>query len=174
MMSRIAASTWRWAWRLFLGWSRVDLAPVPLRARGRWAVVATAMPAVVRARYVRPVVRLLSARSPSWVVIGRLSPASPYWYRIPSEAAAEHVRLRFDIWPVNVGDHVRIQGSRLTAIGYAGETFCEIIFIQANGEVEPDPHSPHTQRAWAAYRRQSAAQSGRSDSTTNAMAPEPK
>lgn len=66
-------------------------------------------------------------------------------------AAAEHVRLRFDIWPIGVGDHVRLERGRLTAMGYATPTFTEIIFVLPNGEPEQDPKSPEMAKAWTAY-----------------------
>jgi hypothetical protein len=73
------------------------------------------------------------------------------WYRIPSRAAAEHVRLRFEIWPIEVGDHVRLQAGRLTAVGYATPNFTEIVFVQPDGELETEPRSREMARAWARY-----------------------
>lgn len=90
-------------------------------------------------------------QSPAWLVTLRLQRRTHDWYRVPSLAAAERVRLRFDFWPIEVGDHVRIVRGRLTAIGCAGQMFSEIIFVQPNGEPEPDPHSPEMSKAWAAY-----------------------
>lgn len=88
---------------------------------------------------------------PEWIVASRLQRRTHGWYRIPGRAAAEHVRLRFDIWPIDVGDHVRLQDGRLTAVGYATPTFSEIIIVLPNGELEPDPHSPEMGRARATY-----------------------
>lgn len=95
--------------------------------------------------------RRLLSRSPPWVVTMRLQRRTHDWYRVPSLAAAEHVTLRFDIWPIEVGDHVRIEGGRMTAVGYSTTTFSEIIFVQPSGELEPDPHSREMSRAWAAF-----------------------
>jgi hypothetical protein len=142
---------WFWAWRLFAGWSRLDVDPSSLTAFERWSVVATTMPAVVRSRYLKPVRRWLLARTPAWIVARRLQQRTHRWYRVPSEEAADHVRLRFDIWPIEVGDHVRLQQGRLTAVGYSTATFSEIIFVLPNGEIEPDPGSSEMNRAWAAY-----------------------
>ena len=50
-----------------------------------------------------------------------------------------------------VGDHVRLQHGRLTAVGYATPNFTEIIFLLPNGDLEPDPNSPEMDRAWATY-----------------------
>jgi hypothetical protein len=73
------------------------------------------------------------------------------WYRVPDQEAADHVRLRFNIWPIEVGDHIRLRHGRLTAVGYATPTFTEVIFVLPTGELEPDPDSPEMDRAWAAY-----------------------
>ena len=148
---RALAWTWLWAWRLFAGWSRLDVDPRSLAAGERWSVVATTMPAVVRSRYLRPVRRWLLSRTPAWIVARRLQKRTQGWYRVPSRAAAEHVRLRFDIWPIEVDDYVRLQHGRLTAVGYACPTFTEVIFVLPTGELEPDPNSPEMDRAWAAY-----------------------
>jgi hypothetical protein len=93
----------------------------------------------------------LLTRTPAWIVALRLQRRVHGWYRVPNHAAAELVQLRFDIWPVDIGDHVRLEHGRLTAVGYATPTFTEIIFVQPNGELEPDPHSDEMARAWAAY-----------------------
>jgi hypothetical protein len=93
----------------------------------------------------------LLARTPAWIVARRLQQRSHGWYCIPGRAAAELVSLRFDIWPIDVGDHVRLQHGRLTAVGYATPSFSEIILVQPNGELEHDPDSPEMDRAWAAY-----------------------
>ena len=139
------------AWRLFLHWGRIDLDTESLTAGERWSVVATVVPAVVRSRYLRPVRLWLLARTPAWIVARRLDGRVHGWYRIPSGAAAEHVRLRFEIWPIHIGDHVRLRERRLTAVAYATPTFTEIIFIEPNGELEPDPKRPEIARAWATY-----------------------
>ncbi len=117
----------------------------------RWSVVLVTVPAVIRARYLRPIRTWILSRSPAWLVTSRLQRRAHGWYQVPGPAAADHVRLRFDIWPIFVGDHVRIQRGRLTAIGYSADTFSEIIFVQADGELEPDPDSPEMSRAWAAF-----------------------
>jgi hypothetical protein len=65
--------------------------------------------------------------------------------------AAEHVRVRFDIWPVDVGDHVRLENGRLTGVGYATPHFTEVIFVLANGELEPDTRSSAAESAWVRY-----------------------
>lgn len=95
--------------------------------------------------------RWLLARTPPWIVTWRLQRRVHGWYRIPTRVAADHVRLRFDIWPIEVGDHIRIERGRLTAVGYTTSTFSEIILVLPNGEIEPDPSSAHTAKAWAAY-----------------------
>lgn len=61
------------------------------------------------------------------------------------------MRLRFDIWPIEVGDHVRIERGQLTAMAYSTANFSEIIFVLPNGEIEPDPRSLEMARAWANY-----------------------
>ena len=144
------SQTWLWAWRLFAEWSRLDIDPRPLTAGERWSVVATTMLAVVRSRYLRPVRRWLLARTPAWIVARRLQRRTHGWYCVPSQEAADHVRLRFDIWPIEVGDHIRLEHGRLTAVGYATPTFTEIIFVLPTGELEPDPDRPEMDRAWAA------------------------
>jgi len=138
---------WLWAWRLFAGWSRLDVDPRSLTAGERWSVVATVVRSVARSRYLRPARLWVLARTPAWIVAHRLQQRTHGWYRIPGRAEAEHVRLRFHIWPVEVGDHVRLQHGRLTAVAYANPTFTEIIFVQPNGEIEPDPDSPEMRTA---------------------------
>ena len=143
--------TWAWAWNLFAQWSQLDLDLGALGARERWTVVSAVVPAVMKGRYLRPARLWLLARTPPWIVTWRLQRRVHGWYRIPTRAAAEHVRLRFDIWPIEVGDHIRIERGRLTAVGYTTSEFSEIIFVMPNGEIEPDPRSPEMARAWAAY-----------------------
>ena len=104
---------------------------------------------VVRTRYLRPARLWFLAQVPAWLVVRRLQQRAHGWYRIPSAAAAEHVRLCFEIWPIDIGDHVRIERGRLTAVGYATATFTEIIFVQPDGELEPDPRGPAMGRLWA-------------------------
>lgn len=138
-------------WQLFARWCRLDLDYSSLSAGERWSVVTATLKAMVRSRLLRPVRLRLLAHVPVWVVAKRLQRRSHGWYRVPSAAAAEHVRLRFYIWPIEVGDHVRIQNGRLAAVGYATPTFSEIIFVLPNGELEPDPRSPETAKARVAY-----------------------
>ena len=138
-------------WRLVARWSRLDLDYGSLTAGERWSVVAATMQALVRSRLLRPVRLRLLAHMPVWVVAGRLQKCSHGWHRVPTSAVAEHVRLRFDIWPIEVGDHVRLQNGRLTAIGYGTRHFTEVIFILPEGEFEPDPRSPEMARAWAQF-----------------------
>jgi hypothetical protein len=90
---------------------------------------------------------------PAWTVVIRLHRRTSGWYRIPSARAAEHVRLRLDMWPLNPGDHVRIERGRLTAVAYSTSDWSEIIYIGPDGEVEPDPRSPEMSGAWRAYWR---------------------
>lgn len=59
--------------------------------------------------------------------------------------------MRFSIWPLDIGDHVRIERGRVMAIGYAGKNFTEIIFVLPDGELEADPCSPEMATAWAVY-----------------------
>lgn len=141
----------QWAWRLFTGWSRLELDARQLMPRERWSVVAATVPAVLRNRYVRPAMRWFLARVPAWVVAGRLQQCGHHWYRIPNRKAAEHVRLRFDVYPIDIGDYVRIEHGRATAVGYAGTDWSEIIYILPGGAFEPDPKSPAMAKAWAAY-----------------------
>lgn len=129
-------------WRVFLRWARLDLGDRNLTARERWSVVAAAVPAVIRTRYGRPARAWLLEKTPAWIVTSRLEARTHSWYRVPTLAAAELVRVRFDFWPVKVGDHVRIQACRMTAIAYTGRTSSEIIYILPNGEPEPDPVRP--------------------------------
>jgi hypothetical protein len=117
----------------------------------RFSVVATTTQAFVRIRIVRPTLVWLLGHMPTWMVVSRLQNRSHGWYRVPSTSAAELVRLRFCIWPIEVGDHVRLQNGRLAAVGYATPNFTEIIFVLPNGELEPDPRSSEMTRAWAAY-----------------------
>lgn len=137
-------------WQAFLSWSRLDLNG-PLTASERWNVVQVAVSVGVEQRYVRPVFRWLQARAPAWTCVSRLEARPHDWYRIPNWAAALHVRQRFDVYPIDVGDHVQIRSGRVTAIGYAGPTFSEIIYVLPNGEPEPDPHSHETAKARVAY-----------------------
>lgn len=143
--------TWAWAWQIFARWTRLDLDPRSLTPGERWSVIAVTVPSVLRSRYLRPLRLWLLARTPAWIVARRLQKRTHGWYRIPSRAAAEHVRLRFDMWPMDVGDHVRFQDGRLTAVGYATPILTEIIYVLPNGELEPDPKSPYMPKAWAAY-----------------------
>jgi len=129
-------------WRAFLRWARLDFGGRKLTARERWSVVAAAVPAVIRTRYSRPARTWLLTKTPTWMVTRCLERHTHYWYRVPTLAAAELVRVRFDFWPVKVGDHVRIQAGRMTAIAYTGRTSSEIIYILPNGEPEPDPVGP--------------------------------
>lgn len=59
--------------------------------------------------------------------------------------------LRFDFYPLDAGDHVRIECGRLIAVGYAEREWSEVIYVTPDGQVEPDPHSPEMTRAWAAF-----------------------
>ncbi len=138
-------------WRLFAQWSRLDLDLESLTARERWAVVPTVVQAALKSRYMGPTRRWLLARTPAWIVGWRLNRRVHQWYRVPSRSAAEHVRLRFDIWPIEIGDHVRIERGRLIAMAYSTATFSEIIFVLPNGEVEPDVHSSEMAMAWAKF-----------------------
>jgi len=133
-------------------WSKIDLDPEPLTARERWSVVGAVLPAVIQSRYLRPARLWLLARTPSRLVALRLQRRVHGWYRVPTRAAAEHARLRFDIWPIDVGDHVRLEGGRLTAIAYSTANFSEIILVLPSGEIEPDPSSSEMARVWAAFR----------------------
>jgi hypothetical protein len=140
-----------WAWRLFYRWSGLDLDPRSLTAGERWSVASTVVPAVFRSRYLRPARQWMLARTPTWIVTQRLDRRMHGWYRIPCPASAEHVRLRFDMWPIEVGDHVRVQDGRLAAVGYATPTYSEIILLNPDGELEDQPKIPEMARAWAAY-----------------------
>lgn len=143
--------SWLWAWKAFARYSQLDLDPHKLTTKERWSVIGAASPELIRTRFLRPARLWLLTQIPAWVVASRLRKRSHGWYRIPSPAAVEQVRLRFDVWPIEVGDHVRIKSGRLTAIGYATPTFTEIIFVLPNGELEPDPSSSEMTRALAAY-----------------------
>jgi hypothetical protein len=140
------------AWQMFARWSKIDLDPELLDDRERWSVVRAVVLAVIRSRYLQPARFWLLACAPAWLVTRRLERRTRGWYRVPSRAAAEHVRLRFDMWPIDVGDHVRVEGGRLTAVGYATPNFTEIIFVLPDGELEPDPRSSEMSRALGAYR----------------------
>jgi hypothetical protein len=122
-------------WRLFARWSRLDLDLETLTARERWPVVLTVVPAVIKSRYLRPARLWLLARTPSRLVALRLHRRVHGWYRIPTKSGADHVQLHFDIWPIEVGDHVRIERGRLTAVAYSTAAFSEIIFVQPDGEL---------------------------------------
>jgi hypothetical protein len=139
------------AWKMLAGWSRIDLDTRSLPGRERWAVVRAVVPAVIKSRYLRPARLWLLAHTPSRLVALRLHRRVHGWYQVPTWSAAEHVRLRFDIWPIELGDHLRLEGGRLTAIAYSTAIFSEIIFVEPNGELEPDPISPEMDRAWAAH-----------------------
>ncbi len=143
---------WYWAWRLFAMWSRLDLDAKGMGAGERWAVVLTTLPAGLRAYYLRPARSWLLSKLPKWVCVIRLQRAGHDWYGITSQAAAEHVRLRFDIYPVDIDDLVRIHRDKVTAVAYAGSSWFEVVFLQPNGEIEPDPNVPATARARAATR----------------------
>lgn len=141
----------RSAWQLFVGWTGLDVDLDDVPADERWSFVLVTVPAVIRARNLRPMRTWILTQSPAWLVAVRLQRRTHHWYRVPSRAAAEHAELKFDFWPIGVGDHLRIMRGRLTAIGCAGKNFSEIIFVQPNGEPEPDPQSPEMSKAWAAY-----------------------
>ncbi len=138
-------------WQVLAAWSRIELDPELLTSRERWSVVRAVVLAVFKSRYIEPARRWLLAQTPAWIVAWRLNRRVHRWYRVPSRSAAEHVKLRFDIWPVEVGDHIRLQGGRLTAMAYSTATFSEIIFVLPNGEVEPDPTSAEIARAWTRF-----------------------
>lgn len=59
--------------------------------------------------------------------------------------------LRFDFYPLDAGDLVRIECGRLTAVGYAEREWSEVIYVARDGQVEPDPHSPEMTSAWATF-----------------------
>ena len=143
---------WLWAWRLLTRWSALDLDALKLTVGERWGVVAAVVPAALRALYVRPAIAWGLSNSPWWMVRARLEGAGNGWYRIPSRAAADHVRLRFDIYPIDAADHVRVDRGRLVAVGYVTKHWCEILMILPNGEIEPDPKIPGMAQAWSAYR----------------------
>lgn len=148
---KIVEQTWYRAWMAMADHCGLDLDPHSLSMLERWSVVAAILRAAFGHRRQRAR-RWLLARAPTWIVAQRLQRRTHGWHRVPTSAAAEHVRLRFDIWPIEIGDHVRIQTGRLTAVGYATPTFSEIIFVLPNGELEPDPASAEIARAWVAYR----------------------
>lgn len=148
----IPESTWLWAWRRIAAWSRLDLDPHALSARERWSVAIVVVSAVARSRYLRPLGLRFLALMPAWMVAMRLNRQVHGWYRIPSRTAAVHVQLRFHMWPLDAGDHVRIQNGRLTAVAYNGKEWSEIVFVMTDGQIEPDPKSPWMTKAWAAYR----------------------
>lgn len=143
--------TWVWAWHVFTRATGLDLDARSLSASERWNVIATAVPALVRSRVLRPVRLWLLARTPTRIVLLRLQRSVHGWHRTPNRSASEQVRLRFDIWPLETGDFVQVKDGRLTAIGRMTATFCEIIYISPNGELEADPKSPEMTKAWAAY-----------------------
>lgn len=147
----IPESTWLWAWHVFARATGLDLDARSLSASDRWNVIAAAVPALVRSRFLGPVRLWLLARTPTRIVLRRLQRNGHGWHRIPNSSAAERVRLRFDIWPLETGDFVQVKDGRLTAIGRMTATFCEIIYISPNGELEADPKSPEMIKAWAAY-----------------------
>lgn len=149
----VLEGSWLWTWRLFARWSQLDLDPLALTVVERWSVVAAAATATVRSRYIRPVTLWLQARTPAWIVGGLLERRVHSWYRIPNRRAAELVRQRFHIWPIDIGDHVRLERGQLTAVGYATPGFTEVIYVLPDGELEADPDSPEMRKAWAAYSR---------------------
>lgn len=109
------------------------------------------MPAVVRGRYLRPARLWAIAQAPVWILARRLDRRTHGWYRVPDRAAAEHVELRFKVWPIAVGDHLRVELGRPTAVAYAYKEWTEIIYLLQDGEPEPDPKVPEMAKAWAAY-----------------------
>lgn len=141
----------RWIWKLFAKCVGLDLDYRSLPSGERWAVVATIVTSVIQSRHLRPAKIWWLTRTPTWIVARRLRRSVHGWYRVPTRAAAEQVRLRFNIWPIELGDHVRIGRGRLTAIAYSNDTFSEIIFVLPNGEIEQDPHSPDMAKAWARF-----------------------
>jgi hypothetical protein len=140
------------AWRVFTAWSGVDVDPQTLTAGQRWSVITITVAGILRRRSQGVRFWLLSS-VPTWNLAARLERQTHRWYRIPSRQAAEHVRLRLDMWPLNPGDYVRIERGRLTAVAYSTSDWSEIIFVGLDGEVEPDPRSPEMARAWRAYWR---------------------
>lgn len=143
---------WSWVWQLFVRCSRVDIEAHSVGAGERWAIVFTTAAAGLRAYCLRPARDWLLGTLPRWVAVVRLEWAGHGWYRIPSQSAAEHARLRFDVFPIQAGDLIRLKDGRPTAVAYAGPASCEIIFLEANGEIEPDPIAPLLGKAWSAYR----------------------
>jgi len=105
----IPESIWLWAWRRIAAWSGLDLNPRGMSARERWSVAVVVVCAVAKSRYLRPLRLWFLARSPAWAIALRLERATHRWFRIPDRAAAEHVMLRFDFYPLDAGDLVRIE-----------------------------------------------------------------
>jgi hypothetical protein len=140
-------------WRLFARWSRLDLDYSSLTAGERWSVVMATLKAMVRSRLLRPVRLRLLAHVPVWVVAKRLQRRSHGWYRVPNAAAAEHVRLRFDIWPIEVGDHVQLRNGRLVAIGYTTPHLTEIISYCPMGSSSQIPEVPRRPKRGSRMRR---------------------
>jgi hypothetical protein len=128
-----------WAWQLFVRWSRVDIDAHNVGTEERWAVVFTTTAAGLRAYCLRPARHWLLATLPRWVAAVRLEWAGHGWYRIPSQSAAEHARLRFDVFPIQAGDLIRLKGGRPTAVAYAGPASCEIIFLAPMGRSSQTP-----------------------------------
>lgn len=150
-MKRFAkGSLTSWIWQILAERSGVDADPQTLTAGQRWSVITMTVAGSLRRRYQGVRLWLLS-NLPTWTVTSRLQGRTHRWYRVPSMQAAEHVRLRLAMWPLNPGDYVRIERGRLTAVAYSTKDWSEIIYVGPEGEVEPDPHSPEIARAWRAY-----------------------
>lgn len=141
---------WRWAWTVLMRWSRLQLGTVPTGSE-RWRVAGTVIRAGIRSYYVDPALHWALAKWPVWLVKARLEKKGYGWYRVSTLATAKHCRLRFDVYPIDVGDLVRFQGGRVSHVAYSGPRHTEILEFLPNGELTPVYELPAMRQAWAAF-----------------------
>jgi len=141
---------WQWAWTALMRWSRLQLDSVPTGSE-RWRVAGTVIRAGIRSHYFDPVLRWALAKWPAWLLKSRLEKEGHGWYRIPTPAAAKHCRLRFDVYPIDVGDLLRFHGGRVSQVAYSGPGHTEILEFLSSGDLAPAPEITGMRRAWAAF-----------------------
>lgn len=131
-------------------WGKLQLDTEPTGAE-RWLVATAVIQAGIRSYYVGPVCGWIMAKSPAWSVKARLKKAGNGWYLLPTQASVTHCRLRFDVYPIDVGDLLRFDGGRVSHVAYSGARHTEILEFLPNGDLAPAPEVKEVRRAWAAF-----------------------
>ena len=129
------------------------------------------IPAGVRSYYLDPVRRWILAKSPAWLAKACLEKAGNGWHRIPNRQSVTHCRLRFDIYPIDVGDLLRFSGERVSHIAYSGPRYTEILEFLPNGDLAPAPEVPEMRQAWAAFFSANRAGTGLNIEDRRALGP---